>query len=329
MNILVTAPLHHITKQKKQLKKMYDCTFLNHNEHYKINKLLKYNKGWICSPSPTKLISKKNYPNIKYLSFVATPSTGTNHISDEIKKDKKIKILNISLSKKINLIKASSEYTFALALNLIKKISIAEKYVKKGFWRNVEDKLRSDELFQKKVGIIGFGRIGKNILNYSNVFGMRSIIYDPNVKKNNYNFIKNLKRIKNECDLIFICINLNKKNVNFIDKKFFLELKRKPFFINTSRGEVVDEKALLTALKLNLVRSAAVDVLAGEQKLRLSKNNLVKYSLKHPEKLLITPHIAGLTYQSESRAIEIIMELINKQFKIKNEKFIRNFSYNL
>ena len=65
-----------------------------------------------------------------------------------------------------------------------------------------------------------------------------------------------------------------------------------------------------------MVRSAAVDVLAGEQKLNLSKNNLVKYSLKYPEKLLITPHIAGLTYQSESKAIEILIELINKQFKI-------------
>ena len=145
---------------------------------------------------------------------------------------------------------------------------------------------------------------------------MQSIIYDPNVKKNNYNLIKNLKRIKNECELIFICINLNKKNINFIDKNFFLDLKCKPFLINTSRGEVIDEKALLIALKLNLVRSAAVDVLAGEQKLNLSKNNLVKYSLKYPEKLLITPHIAGLTYQSESKAIEILIELINKQFKI-------------
>ena len=268
MKVLVTTPLHHINKQKKKLQKNYNCTFLNHNEHHKINKLLKYNQGWICSPSPTKLISKINYPNIKYLKFIATPSTGTNHISFDIKKDQSIKIVSLSLSKKINLIKASSEYTFALALNLIKKISIAEKYVKKGFWRNIEDRLRSDELFEKKVGIVGFGRIGKNIMKYSKAFGMHSIIYDPNIKKNKYNLIKNLKRIKSECDLIFICINFNKKNINFIDKRFFSELKRKPFFINTSRGEVVDEKALLTALKLNLVRSAAVDVLAGEQKRR-------------------------------------------------------------
>ena len=69
MNILVTAPLHHIIDQKKKLQKMYNCTFLNHNEHYKINKLLKYNKGWICSPSPTKIISKKKLSKYKIFKF--------------------------------------------------------------------------------------------------------------------------------------------------------------------------------------------------------------------------------------------------------------------
>ena len=196
MKILVTAPLHHIIKQKKQLQKKYDCTFLSHNDHQNINKLLKHNQGWICIPSSAKIIYKKNYPNIENLNFIATPSTGTNHISNEIKNNKNIDILSISLSKKVNLIKASSEYTFALALNLIKKILIADKYVKKGFWRNIEDKLRSDELFEKKVGIIGFGRIGKNIKKNSNVFGMHPTVYDPNVKKNNYNSIKNLKKLK-------------------------------------------------------------------------------------------------------------------------------------
>ena len=100
MKILVTAPLHHIIKQKKQLQKKYDCTFLSHNDHQNINKLLKHNQGWICSPSPAKLISKKNYPNIENLNFIATPSTGTNHISNEIKNNKNIDILSISLSKK-------------------------------------------------------------------------------------------------------------------------------------------------------------------------------------------------------------------------------------
>ena len=74
---------------------------------------------------------------------------------------------------------------------------------------------------------------------------------------------------------------------------------------------------MLAALKHNLIKSAAIDVITGEQKLNLLKNDLVKYSLRFPHKLLITPHIAGLTYQSESRAIEILMELINKKFKIK------------
>ncbi len=312
IKILVTTPLHHIPDQKKKLDKFYNCTFLNHTSYFKINKLLESHTGWICSPSPIKLISKINYPNVKFLKFISTPSTGTSHISNEIKDDKKIKILNLSLSKKINLIKASSEYTFSLGLSLIKQISKAENFVKKGYWRNIEDKLRSHEVFNKKVGIIGFGRIGKNLKRYSKAFGMEPIVYDPNIKIKNYNSVRNLEKIKKEAEIIFVCINLVKKNIKFIDKNFFYNLKQKPFFINTSRGEVVDEKALIYALKNNLISSAALDVIAGEQKLDLHKNILAKYSLKNPEKLLITPHIAGLTFESESRAIDITIELIEK-----------------
>ena len=78
---------------------------------------------------------------------------------------------------------------------------------------------------------------------------------------------------------------------------------------------MIDENALINALKKNLVSSAALDVLTDEQNLNLSKNILAKYSLKNPEKLLITPHIAGLTYESESRAIDITIELIEKNIK--------------
>lgn len=316
IKILVTAPLKHIIGQKKILEKNFECTFLNHDQHKKINHLLKFNTGWICSPSPKKLISFFNYPNVKNLKFIATPSTGTTHISEEIKKDLNIKILSLSMTKKINLIKASSEYTFSIALTLIKKILSAQKYVKKGHWRDVENILRSDELFQKTVGIIGFGRIGKNLLKYSNAFGMEPIIYDPNVRKDRYNNIKNLEKIKSKCHIIFVCINYTKKNIEFINRDFFMNLKKNPYFINTSRGEIVNEQALLMALKKKLIKGAAIDVLQNEQSLNLSKNKLVNFA-KSNENLIITPHIAGLTFQSESKAIDLVIELIKKNIKSK------------
>jgi D-3-phosphoglycerate dehydrogenase len=314
IKILITAPLYHIKDQKKLLLKNFKCTFADHNNHRLINDLLKKQDGWICSPSPKKKISEINYPNIKFLNFISTPSTGTTHISDELKHRPNLKILSLSMTKKINSIKASSEYTFSIGLALIKKIVPAIKHVHNGHWRDVEEKLRSEEIDKKVIGIIGFGRIGKNLSKYSKIFGMENIIYDPNIQLNGYNRIENLNKIKLKSDIIFVCANFTKKNINFIDKNFFSKLKKKPYFINTSRGELVEENALLYALKKKKIKGAAIDVIKGEQNLNLKKNKLVLYSKKN-ENLLITPHIAGLTPQSEAKAMNISIELIKKYFK--------------
>ena len=314
LKVLVTAPLHHINNQKIILSKLFDCIFVNHNSIKKINNLLINCDGWICSPSPTKLISLNNYTNIKYIKFIATPSTGTTHISQELKKSKNIKILSLSLSKKINSIKASSEYTFSLALSLIKKIPFARDFVHFYNWRNIEDKLRSNELFEKNVGIIGYGRIGRNIAKYSKAFGMKTIIYDIKKNFNNFNKSINLKKIISNDEIIFLCISYNPSNINFINQKFFESLKKMPYIINTSRGEMIDENSLLFALKNRLIKGAAIDVLTDEQNLDLRKNKLVNYSKKN-KNLIITPHIAGLTYESEAKAMSLTIELIRSHYK--------------
>ena len=66
---------------------------------------------------------------------------------------------------------------------------------------------------------------------------MHPTVYDPNVKKNNYNSIKNLKKIKNQCDLIFVCINLNKKNIKFINKNFSQNLNANLFLLILQEGK--------------------------------------------------------------------------------------------
>tara|TARA_A100001011_G_C14267789_1_gene825529 strand:+ start:172 stop:1125 length:954 start_codon:yes stop_codon:yes gene_type:complete len=314
LKILVSAPIKHIETKRKILNKNFKCKYINHNHHNKINLLLKISDGWICSPSPKKLISIENYPNIKFIKFIATPSTGTTHISNKLIKNTSIKVLSISMDKKIKTIKASSEYTFSLALTLIKKINLARKYVNLGYWREKETYLRSNELFNKTAGIIGYGRIGKNLNTYAKAFGMKTIIYDPKVKNNNSNKINNIKLIQDNCHIIFICINFTFNNLNFINKKFFSKLKKRPFIINTSRGEVVNEADLLYALKSKIISGAGLDVLKNEQNLDINNNKLVKYSKKN-HNLLITPHIAGLTFESEYKAMSITIELINKFYK--------------
>ena len=86
-----------------------------------------------------------------------------------------------------------------------------------------------------------------------------------------------------------------------VNDKWFNNMKKNSIFINTSRGEIVNEKSLLKALKKNKIKGAALDVLSDEKNILKKKNILIEYS-KHNQNLLITPHIAGLTFDSEFKA---------------------------
>ena len=128
-------------------------------------------------------------------------------------------------------------------------------------------------------------------------------IFDPykinrglNILRNKEQLYKNLRTT----DVVFVCINYTKENKSFVSKKFLNHMKQGAILINTSRGEVICEDSLISALKSKKIGKAAVDVVSNEQS-EISKNKLIKFA-KSNENLIITPHIAGLTYESESKA---------------------------
>ena len=200
-------------------------------------------------------------------------------------------------------------------LSILKKIPKAFSEVKSGHWRDSEDILRSNELFDKTVGIIGFGRIGSNLARYANAFKMRVLAYDPFVKITQNNVIqkKNFKEVLRNSDVIFICVNLNKKTINMINNSWIKNLKKDCILINTSRGEVIDENQIIKYLKSNKKFNFATDVISNEQK-KINKNLLIK-NIKKIDNLNITPHIAGLTVESETKAAEQSLLTLNNFFK--------------
>ena len=310
-NLLISAPFHFMEDLKYKLTKKFNCTFVNDRSKKNIMINLKNKDGWLCHPSPEYKINKSLLDKSN-LDIIATPSTGSNHIDLNYCKKNKITVASIAQKAKTKTIKASSEFTFLLILASLRKLFLAQEKVQMGYWRNIEDELRGDELFRKKIGIIGYGRIGRNIEKFSKSFGAKVKAFDPNVSiKKNKIINRNLNKILNESDIIVLCISLNKNNINFADKIFFKQLKRNCILINTSRGEVVNETELIKALKTKKVKYAATDVVRDEQNLSIKKNKLIEYSKKH-NNLLITPHIAGLTIDSERKAAEIsINNLIN------------------
>ena len=317
--ILVTTTTSFLDNFKKDLIQKYDCIFAEGIEKKHIKQILSDADAWICSPSPNYKIDKKVLFKAKKLKAIFTPSTGSTHLDKKYLRKKKIQLFTIQQNNELKKIKASSEFTFGLALSSFKNLVQGTEVVKSGNWRDQEDCIRGNQIYQKTIGIIGFGRIGENIFKYSKAFGMKVIVYDPfKIRKlNKLKIFHNLNNLLKKADVVIICVHLNNKTRLMCDDTFFKKMKKNSIFVNTSRGEIVNENSLIKALNSKKIKSAAVDVIQGEQKSDLSKNKLVQYS-KINNNLIITPHMAGLTYESEKLAANITFQNLNKFFKGRN-----------
>ena len=186
-----------------------------------------------------------------------------------------------------------------------------------GIWRDKESLLRSYEFSNLTIGIIGFGRIGSNVAKYSNSMGFKILAHDPYVKINSKYVTQetNLKKLIRNSDIILLSVHLSEKTKNMFDEKYFSIMKRDSYFVNISRGEIINENSLLKYLKNKRIIAAAVDVISNEQQINIRNNKLIKYSIKE-NNLYITPHIAGLTYDSERKAANQTYENLIKFYKL-------------
>ena len=138
--------------------------------------------------------------------------------------------------------------------------------------------------------------------------------YDVN--KNKYlkklKIFNKLNNLIKSSDAILVSVHLDSKTKNMINVNFLNKMKKNSILINTSRGEVINENHLLKALKNRKIKKVITDVLHNEQTMSIANNKMVQYS-KENDNLIITPHMAGLTYESENIASEIIYKkLINE-----------------
>ena len=279
-----------------------------------IKQFLKKSDYWICSPSPIYKIDKKCLKDNENIKAIFTPSTGSTHIDKKYLNKKKIKLFTLRGHRNLKDIKASSEFTFGLILDSFRNLSRGVNTVKSGYWRQHEAFLRGNQLYGKKLGIIGFGRIGGNVYKYAKSFGMHVKAYDVN--KNKYlkklKIFNKLNNLIKSSDAILVSVHLDSKTKNMINVNFLNKMKKNSILINTSRGEVINENHLLKALKNRKIKKVITDVLHNEQTMSIANNKMVQYS-KENDNLIITPHMAGLTYESENIASEIIYKkLINE-----------------
>ena len=277
----------------------------------------------IVNPGIDGFLSKdyfEKYPNIK---VVGTPSTGVNHIDQKYLKENSIKFFSLLDDREfLENIHASAEFTWLHIMNIVRKFSLSISYIR--LWRRLsnENYLRSTELYGKTLGIIGFGRIGRKIEKYAKAFGLKVKFYDPYVSGSCLS-IQDLS----DCDIISINCYLNSETKNLISNDIFKDFKDGIFIINTSRGEVVDEEYVAKLIKNNKIHYSC-DVLKGEQDMgELYKSPLLHMfnkqyydantgeSFKTYPNLVITPHVAGVTTDSQEKALKSIVGICKKCMK--------------
>ena len=302
LNILVSAPLDFLPELHTQINREANMTYAYKMKKKHIKILLSENafEAWMVSPCPEYIISGKLMDLCPSLKIITTPSTGSNHIDIEEAQRRKIKVFSLKGSKIIKRIYASSEF---LLVSVVRKTPYAFQAVLDGKWREVEHLFRGRELEGLRLGIIGYGRIGSNLNRYAQAFRMKVSAYDPyvSIDDDKVDQFQSLPEMLSTADIVATCVHLNNKTFKLINDDIFDAMKEGVYFINTSRGDVVDEIALIKNLKNGKILAAGVDVISNEFTGERDNHLLIQHARNH-DNLIITPHIAGLTRDSEHKA---------------------------
>jgi phosphoglycerate dehydrogenase-like enzyme len=208
-----------------------------------------------------------------------------------------------------------AEHTLMLILSVFKKLPLHHNALSGGKWLGHQEALRMRELRGKQVGIVGFGKIGQDVARMANGFLATVAYFDvnraaPAVEKELKAKRMTLDKLIETSDIITVHTPLNKATRGLFGAKQFAKMKKSAIFINTARGEVMDQKALICALDKGQIAGAGLDVFipepVGPGSPLFGRDNVV-----------VTPHIAGTTIDTWTRRMEVAFENVLRVSKGK------------
>lgn len=246
------------------------------------------------------------------LKFIVRIGSGVEHIDVSYCQKSGISVLSTPEGNA----HAVAEHCTALLFATLRHLATANQEVRNGQW--LRQKNMGREMESLTVGIIGYGNTGKAFANMLHAFGTTILVYDKFKKNIADTIIKevSLAELLQQSDVISLHINYLPENHHFINRKQLEQCQRFPIFLNTSRGLAVDTEALIWALNNHHLSFACLDVLEFEdvhlQIPHKEQWNKTLTELSSMENVLLTPHIAGQTYESAKRHADIAFHKIMK-----------------
>lgn len=236
-------------------------------------------------------LNKEIIEKMYTIKCISIDATGYSAIDVEAATKKKIAVLAIDEYCTLEV----AEHTMGLILTLSRGMKRYQTQLEENYQWNYETGGNLRRISGQKIGIFGYGRIGRQVAKLCKSFGMEVYVYQDNVhlmKEEEGVHLANLEEICKNCSIITNHMSQTKENYHFFNQEFFNQLEKTPIFVNVGRGEAVEEEALIEALDKGILAGAALDVLNKENP-DLKNNKLLKR-----DNVIITPHAAFYSMES-------------------------------
>ena len=274
-----------------------------------LEKIIDYQGIIIRSRIP---LDKNFLTKASHLKFIARVGAGMENIDIETAEKFGIKLINSPEGNRDSV----AEHVVGMLLILMNRLFIASNEVKNGIWKREEN--RGDELLGKTFGIIGYGNMGKATAKRLSGFGVEVIFHDilPNLS-DEFATQVSLEELQERAHILSLHIPLTDETHYLVDEEFISKMEKNFYFVNTARGKNLKTKALVEAIESGKVLGACLDVLEYEKSSfenLETENQDLKYLLDS-EKVIVTPHIGGWTYQSKEKLAQVIVDKILADFR--------------
>jgi len=301
--VFLTRTLHDFAL--KELKKRYHVEVHSGKipiPQTKLQSKIKEIDGLICFPYDK--ISKEAIESAKNLKVISTYSVGFDHIDTESAKKKKIRV---GYTPEV-LTDATANLAFSLLLDISRRISEGDRIIRNGEWKEVYGAFDyvGVDLKDKTIGILGLGRIGETVAKRAKAFDMKIIYHNrKQVSKTKERTLNakyvSFEKLISQSDFVSIHVPHTEDTDQLFGINVFKKMKKSAYLINTSRGKVVNQEDLVTALKKKIISGAGLDVFEIEP---VKKNHpLVKL-----ENIVLAPHIGSSTEETRSKMAEITVK---------------------
>lgn len=317
--ILVITPVRHITGVSELLESIGDTTCQEHPTQKEVVDCIGNYHAIFTNPNKSNVyIGRDIIEAGTNLKVICTASTGTNHIDKEYAAKKELPVLSLTEERDvINKISSTAEHAFALTMAALRNIPQSFDSVKRGEWDYT--KFIGRQFDHLTVGVIGFGRLGSKYAHYSRSLGAQVLVYDPYKIVDDQEIEQtDLDVLLTKSDVIAIHVHVTDETREMIDNTWFNRMKKDVLLINTARGDVINEAELIQFLKTNIEARLATDVVADE--VTNKKNSQLIDFARHCNRIIITPHIGGMTVEGQEIAYTHAAKMLKKFLQSVNKE---------